>query len=151
MPWIRTFLILLMSLSLPLSGCGFFGERGREKEPDLEKTEVPEWLKLSHREIDIFDLDYEPLEFEESEFASGENGEITEQETSSGAGRTGPIPNPTGSPYKAGTLEDMIWQQKQQGFPGVSGSGSKPEITGSPYKPGTLADMIWRQKQKDLQ
>ncbi len=151
MPWLRTFLIFFLLLVLTLSGCGVFSERSKETEPDVEKADLPAWLKLSHREIDIFNLDNEPLEFEDSGFAAGENGATAEQNTSSDAARTGPIPNPTGSPYKAGTLADMIWQQKQKDFPGASGSGSKPEVRGSPYKPGTLADMIWKQKQKDLQ
>ncbi len=113
---LRTFLILILALSnaVFLSSCGLIEQKTPETEPVSENAALPEWLKLSHRQLDILNLDSEPLDFEETELAAGESDENTNQDPSSDGRKTTPRPNPTGSPYEPGTLDDMIWQQKQK-------------------------------------
>ncbi len=107
-------LVLALSSAVFLSSCGLIEQKAPETEPVSENAAMPEWLKLSYRQLDILNLDSEPLDFEETEFAAGESDENTNQVSSSADRETTPIPNPTGSPYKPGTLDDMIWQQKQK-------------------------------------
>lgn len=117
MPWLKTFLSLLAISSsfLILCSCGLFAEMPGNAEPALENSDLPEWLKLSHRQAGPLNFDYVPLELDEIEMASGEGEEGNgEQEASSSGAGSSYRPNPTGSPYAPGTLDDMIWQQKQR-------------------------------------
>ncbi len=113
---LRAFLTLALAV-LPfifLGGCGLFSEKAREIEPAPEKADLPEWLRLSHRQAGALNFDYVPLDLDELEALVESSAEATEKDSSSGAGASSPKPNPTGSPYEAGTLADMIWQQKQK-------------------------------------
>lgn len=117
MPWFKTFLsliIVLFSLII-LCGCGLFKEKPGAAEPFAESFELPEWLKLSHRQAGPLNFDYVPLDPVEVEIAAGEDEESNgEQEAASAGNGSSYRPNPTGSPYAPGTLDDMIWQQKQR-------------------------------------
>ncbi len=112
--WLRTFLTLSIVLSavLFIKGCGLFVEK--VPETASENSELPKWLQLSHRQEGILGYDYEPLDFDAIDFASEYNEKVTEQDPPAGSAGSGPRPNPTGSPYEPGTLDDMIWQQKQK-------------------------------------
>ncbi len=117
MPWFKTFLFLLIVTSslIIFSGCGLLLEKPGNAEPVLASTELPEWLKLSHRQAGPLNFEYVPLDPYEIEKASGEEEEINdEQEAASTGSGSSYRPNPTGSPYAPGTLDDMIWQQKQR-------------------------------------
>ncbi len=99
-------LALVITCFVLLSGCGFFNEKAAEAEPATELPELPRWLQLSHRQSGILNFDFVPLNFEEAEAEAGDTGESTV--------KPAPRPNPTGSPYAPGTLDDMIWQQNQK-------------------------------------
>lgn len=117
MHWFKTFLsvfIVLTSLFI-VCGCGLFAERSGAAEPFTESNELPEWLKLSHRQAGPLNFDYVPLDPDEIEIISGEDeAGNDEQEAASVGTGSSYRPNPTGSPYAPGTLDDMIWQQKQR-------------------------------------
>lgn len=117
MPWFKTFLSLIIVITslVILSGCGLFAEKPGAAEPFSESTELPQWLKLSYRQSGALNFDYVPLDPDEIEMASGEDEEGSdEQEAASTGTGSSYRPNQTGSPYAPGTLDDMIWQQKQR-------------------------------------
>ncbi len=124
MHWFKPFLSLLIVVTslLILCGCGLFAEKPGNAEPVSASSDLPEWLKLSYRQSGALNFDYVPLDPDEIKLAS-EDEELTsedeeennngQEDTSADAGSRH-RPNPTGSPYAPGTLDDMIWQQKQR-------------------------------------
>ncbi len=117
MPWFKTLLFLLIVLTslMNFCGCGLLAEKPGAAEPFSEINELPLWLKLSHRQAGPLNFDYVPLDPDEIEMASedDEDGSDDQQAASDNTGNSY-RPNPTGSPYAPGTLDDMIWQQKQK-------------------------------------
>lgn len=112
--WFRAFLTLSLVLSpvIFIAGCGLFVDKAPETAS--ENSELPKWVQLSHRQEGILGYEYEPLDFEDTDIASGGAEEVEEQDFPAGSAGPGPRPNPTGSPYEPGTIDDMIWQQKQK-------------------------------------
>jgi hypothetical protein len=144
-------LALLVSFFLMLSGCGYAGEKAMDKNPTPGSGEVPEWLQLSHRKSGFLNFDFEPMDPADIEaLTAGFDDETDQQEPSSGAGVSAPKPNPTGSPFEPGTLDDMIWQHRQKALSGTGAISPNPAMPGSPYEAGTLDDMIWQQKQRSF-
>ncbi len=117
MPRLKTFLTLLITIFFlfMLCGCGLFRQQHGAAEPYTDNMELPEWLKLSYRQSGPMNFEFEPLNLEDHGIASGEDEESSGDQpaASTGSGSYRP-PNPTGSPYAPGTLDDMIWQQKQR-------------------------------------
>ncbi len=150
----KTFLLLALTIFplLYFNVFGFFGEKEGETEPGPGNTRIPVWLQLSHRQSGILNFDFEPLDPAEIEAAAaGSDDETGEELPSAGTVITTPKPNPTGSPYEPGTLDDMLWQQRQRILSGGGVSRPKPTVPGSPYEPGTLDDMLWQHKQRNPQ
>lgn len=117
MHWFKPFLSLIIIIIplIILCGCGLLSDMPGNAETVSASSELPEWLKLSHRQAGPLNFDYVPLDPGEIEMASGEDEEGNdEQETASTGTDSSYRPNPTGSPYAPGTLDDMIWQQKQR-------------------------------------
>ncbi|MGM0653594.1 MAG: hypothetical protein ACQES4_12555 [Bacillota bacterium] len=114
---LKVFLSLIISLAflMLIGGCGLINRPGNA-ESDLEASELPGWLKLSHRQSGALNFDYEPLDIDDEKAAEENDQEDEEKEdVSSNSGSSSNYRhNPTGSPYKPGTIDDMIWQQKQK-------------------------------------
>lgn len=116
MHWLKNFLSLFIVITslIILCGCGLFAEEPGNAEPVSASSDLPEWLKLYHRQAGPLNFDYVPLNPDETELASDDEDENDGQEAASTGTGSSYRPNPTGSPYAPGTLDDMIWQQKQR-------------------------------------
>lgn len=114
---LKAFLSLIISLTflMFIGGCGLMNRSGNV-ESAVEASELPGWLKLSHRQAGVLNFDYEPLDIDDGQAAEENDQEGKEKEdvSSSSGSSSNYRQNPTGSPYKPGTIDDMIWQQKQK-------------------------------------